>query len=456
MIANAAAQPDQHTRENAASARCPPKVAYIMSRFPKLTETFILYEILALHEQRVAVEIYPLLRARRTEVHPEGASWWRKLRERFTRASGLPAMHPEAEPLVQRAHFTPFLSWPIIRSNLAMFCTRPGKYLGTLGTLIRATLGSPNYLFGGLAIFPKSVHFARLMQEAGISHVHAHFANHPATAAFIIHRLGGIPYSFTAHGADLQVDQHMLREKVAEAEFVVTVSRYNKQLFDEVCGRELGEKVGVIHCGVDTNVFQPRSSSANNHTDEEPLRILCVGTMYEVKGHTYLIEACRLLKQRGVALVCDLVGEGPDREKLAEQVFDSGLAREVRFLGPRTSRDICQLLQQTDISVTPSVPTNSGRREGIPVVLMEAMASGVPVISSRISGIPELVDHEQSGLLIPPRDPEALADALQMLYYDPSARTRLGTCGREKVAAEFDLRGNAALLARQLGKEDRQ
>ncbi len=106
--------------------------------------------------------------------------------------------------------------------------------------------------------------------------------------------------------------------------------------------------------------------------------------------------------------------------------------------------------------MTPSVPTESGRREGIPVVLMEAMASGVPVISSRISGIPELVDHEQNGLLIPPRDPEALADALQLLYYDPSARNRLGTRGREKVAAEFDLRGNAALLARQLGKENRQ
>ncbi len=428
-------------------------VAYIMSRFPKLTETFILYEMLALEQQGIQVELYPLLRARNTATHPEGASVWAKLRERVSRSQGEVVMHPEAKSFVARANFLPFISWPILRAQFHFLFRKPGAYLSTLWTLLRATWGSLNYLLGALGLFPKTVYFADRMAAAGITHVHAHFANHPAAAAFIIHRLAGIPYSFTAHGADLQVDQHMLREKVAEAAFVVTISNYNRDLIASVCGERLRHKIMVIRSGVDTQVFRPRAAN-NADGPASRLSILCTGTLYEVKGQTSLIEACRLLRERGINFVCHFIGEGPDLATLTEQATQAGLSDCVHFLGRRTREEIAEQLHQTDVVAVPSVPTDSGRREGIPVVLMEAMASGVPVVASGISGIPELVEDGASGLLVPPRNPPALADALERLYRDPALRRRLGQAGRDKVMREFDLCTNAALLAQHFTAED--
>jgi glycosyltransferase involved in cell wall biosynthesis len=409
-------------RERAATR---PKVAYIMSRFPKLTETFILYEMLALEQQGVQVELYPLLRERAA------------------------VMHPEAVAMLERAHFQPFLSWQILRSQMRFLRRKPRAYLGTLWTLLRSTWGSPNFFFGALGIFPKAVYFAELMADDRVQHVHAHFANHPAAAAFIIHRLSGIPYSFTAHGSDLHVDRHMLREKVAEAAFVVPISDYNKELIVTECGEQFRHKVLVIHCGVDTQVFQP----VEHKPVDGPLAILCTGTLHEVKGQTFLIEACRLLNERNIAFTCNFVGDGPDHSALAEQIAAAGLNEHVHLLGHRTREEVAELLRGADVVVVPSVPTKGGKREGIPVVLMEAMGSGVPVIASGISGIPELVEHEVSGLLTPPRDARALAAALERVCGDALLRERLGQAGRAKVVREFDLMTNAGALAARFQME---
>jgi glycosyltransferase involved in cell wall biosynthesis len=177
--------------------------------------------------------------------------------------------------------------------------------------------------------------------------------------------------------------------------------------------------------------------------------------MYEVKGHTYLIDACRLLKEEKLDFVCRLVGDGPFRPALEQQIERSGLTQHVSFCGEYTHQEIADLLQKVDTLVVPSIPTSSGRREGIPVVLMEAMASGVPVVASGISGIPELVEDEVSGLLVRPRDPEALAMAIKRLYQDPGLCQRLGQAAREKVLAEFDLDVNAASLAHSMEQAQR-
>jgi colanic acid/amylovoran biosynthesis glycosyltransferase len=407
------------------------KVAYMMSRFPKLTETFILYEMLALEQNGVSIELYPLLRERTT------------------------VMHAEAALLVERAHFQPFISWRILRTQLRFLRRKPRAYLGTLWALLRGTWGSLNFFVGALGIFPKTVYFAELMAADGVQHVHAHFANHPAAAAFIIHRLVGIPYSFTAHGSDLHVDRHMLREKVAEAAFVVTISNYNKELIVEECGEQFRDKILVIHCGVDTQIFQPRREDTEHQQSGSPFTILCTGTLHEVKGQTYLIEACRLLSEHAIDFVCHFIGDGPDRDALAEQIRQAGLSERVHLLGRQTREQIAELLARADVVVTPSVPTSSGKREGIPVVLMEAMGSGVPVVASGISGIPELVEHEGSGLLVPPRDAQALADALERLHGDPALREHLGRAGRDKVVREFDLQTNANMLAQYFTTEAR-
>src|SRR6266508_4090686 len=172
------------------------KNGYVTLRFPTLTEAFVLYEILCLERSGVEVEFYPLLRERAAVVHPE------------------------AVPVVNRAHFLPFLSWPILLSQLHFLRRRPRPYLGALRALVQGTWGSANYLIGGIGIFPKVAHAARELEEEGVEHVHCAFSSHPAVAGFLIHRLTGIPYSFTAQGSDLHVDRHMLSEKVAEAAFV--------------------------------------------------------------------------------------------------------------------------------------------------------------------------------------------------------------------------------------------
>ena len=373
------------------------RVAYIMSRFPKLTETFVLFEMLAVEEQGLPVEIYPLLRARNTNNEQAGAGLIKKVWECWAPQRGPQVMHTEAEPLVRRAHFQPFLSWRIMWANLNVICRMPGTYLGTLWTVLRSAWGNFNFVVGGLCIFPKCIYFAHQMDRTGITHIHAHFANHPAVAAFIIHRVTRIPYSFTAHGSDLHRDRRMLREKVAEAEFVVAISHYNRELILQECGQQLRDEVVVLHCGVDTNVFRPGNARIDAQRRRRPYSIFCIGMLHEVKGQTYLLEACRQLRQRGVDFVLNLVGDGPDRAALQRQAVRASLRDQVIFHGRKNRDEIAALLPYAHVVAGPSVPTDNGQREGIPVVLMEAMSSGVAVVASNISGIPELVEDQKSG-----------------------------------------------------------
>jgi colanic acid/amylovoran biosynthesis glycosyltransferase len=405
----------------------PLRVAYVMSRFPKLTETFILFEMLAVERQGVTVELFPLLRERTSTIHPE------------------------AMVLMDRARFLPFLSWSIVKSQLWFLRYRPSRYLRTIGAIIRGTWRSPNFLLGGLGILPKVAHAARLMRAVGVDHVHCHFANHPAMAGLIIHRLVGLPYSFTAHGSDLHVDRRMLCEKVSGARFVVAISDDNRRVIERECPTAPAGRIQVIHCGVDTSVFRPvavanAGSAAGVGDGDGPLEILAVGTLHEVKGQAVLVDACRELTARGVAMRARFVGDGPDRAMLTERIAAAGLDGRVQLLGTRTRAEIADLLAMTDVLVAPSVPTRSGKREGIPVVLMEAMASGVPVVASRLSGIPEIVRDGENGRLFPPGDASALADALVELATDSALRDRLGRAARETAVRAFDVDANAALL----------
>ncbi|MGI8873346.1 MAG: glycosyltransferase, partial [Egibacteraceae bacterium] len=396
------------------------KVAYTMSRFPKISETFVLYELLAVEREGVTVELYPLLRER------------------------VDLMHPEAVPLMERAHFQPFLSGAILRSQLHFLRHHPRRYLTTLFGLLKGTWGSLNFFVGGIGIFPKVAHMARLMAADGVRHVHCHFATHPALAGWVVHRLVGIPYSFTAHGSDLHVDRHMLPQKVAQAAFVVTISEDNREVIVRTCGEWARERVHVVQCGVEVDELAPASGARRG----EHFAVLCIGTLHEVKGQRYLLEACRLLADAGIDVACTIVGEGPDRAALEAWIDRQRLASCVTLAGQRSRREVAAFLAAADVVAVPSVPTPSGKREGIPVVLMEAMSSGVPVVASGISGIPEIVEHERTGLLVPPGDAAALAAALRRLHDDASLRKRLAAAGRDKVVRDFNLRTGAAHLAR--------
>ena len=410
------------TAQVAIPSDCKKKIAYVVSHFPKLTETFILDEMIAMEQNGLSIELFPLLRDR-TKV-----------------------IHPAAKPFMARAHFQPFLSWAILKANLYYIKRKPGEYLGTLFTVLKSTWGSYRLFIGSIGIFPKSVFFAYQMAEEGITHVHAHFARHATTTGFVIQRIAGIPYSFTAHGSDIHCDRHMLREKVAEADFVVPISNFNKKVILDECKGQYMDKLKVIHCGVDTQQdFKPRSWDEDIEK-RNTVSIICIGTLHEVKGQTYLIDSCKILKEAGYNFVCHFVGEGPDRSSLIKQAAQAGLDCII-FHGLLTRPEIIQMLQEMDIAVTPSVPASDGRREGIPIVVMEAMASGLPVVASNISGIPELVEDNRNGFLVPPREVGALAAAIERLIQEPDLRRRFGMAGRGKIEKEFALHLNSIKLA---------
>jgi glycosyltransferase involved in cell wall biosynthesis len=394
------------------------RVAYVMSRFPKLTETFVLFEMLALSELGFEVEVFPLLRER----------------ER--------AVHAQARALVERAYYTPFLSPAILAAQFHFLARSPRAYLATLFQVFLRTLPSPNFLAGAFVFFPKSVLFAREMQRRGVAHVHAHFANHPALAALIVHRLTGIPFSFTAHGSDLHVDQTALGWKIAESAFAVSVSEYNREFVRERAGSPAADKLIVIHCGVDLAQFERAAPGAG-----ATFEILCVAALRTVKGHRHLIDACALLSAAGVPFRCHLVGGGPLERELATTIERAGLGGRVLMHGPQPREAVLERMRSAHVLVQPSIVDRAGRREGIPVTLMEAMATGLPVVASRLSGIPELIEDGRSGLLVEAGDARALADALARLRAEPELCASLGREARARVEAAFDLRRNARSLA---------
>src|ERR1051325_10687140 len=299
----------------------PLRLAQLVSRFPMVTETFVLYELEAMEKLGVTVELYSLLRE-----HPK-------------------VVHAEAEKWVRRAHYLPWLSSGILRAHWRFIRHHPGRYFRTLAEVLRGTWGCLRCFGGAFAFFPKAVRFAYEMEKQGIQHVHAHFAYHAAVAGLIVHRLTGIPFSFTARGSDVQSDGHKLKGKVDAADFVISVSEYNKEIILSKCGSGTCKKIHVIHGGVDVERLSPRFDS----WPKSLLRILCVARFEEVKGHAYLVEACRILKERGLAFECLLIGEGPLRPQIENQIKQSGLSDEVLLPGPKPYDEVIEQLSRPDL-----------------------------------------------------------------------------------------------------------
>ncbi len=412
----------EHQNNKNVSSKKDFNIAYMMSRFPKITETFVLSEMKEIEEQGYHVNVYPLQKEK-TKI-----------------------MHADAKQYVDRAFYTPWFSFRFVSAHIHYLLNSPGTYFFVAWTLLKANWGSRRFLGGAIAFFPKNVYIAYQMQKDGINHLHAHFASHPAMAAWVIHQLTHIPYSFTAHGSDLHRDQHMLMEKVKSASSVISISEYNKNMILETCSPEDADKIQVVHCGIDPDKFRKINEETSFNKGLSKFRIACVGTLHEVKGQKYLIEACRSLKESGIDFSCHLIGDGPDEEILKELVHKYNLEESVIFEGRKTSEEIQLFLQDVDVLVVPSVQTKCGRREGIPVVLMEALSSHVAVIASDLSGIPELVMNGETGLLTEPRNSNSIQNAIQALYQDEKLRHQLAESGYQKVLKEFNLSQNAKSL----------
>lgn len=392
----------------------------MMSRFPHLPETFILREMNALAARGFEVEVVPLVVQREGVVHAAAAAWMSRL-PRYGAASlrRLPAA--------------------------ALYALRrPRRAMRVAAQSSAGNRGNPKFLLRGLAVLVGALALADRLERSGVDHVHAHYATHPALFAWIVHQLTGIPYSVTAHAHDIFVDRTMLATKLSGASFVVTISRFNADLLKRALEDAALPPLHVVHCGV------PIDELAHDHAlwpGSGPLRILAIGSLQPYKGHRYLIEACSRLVGR-LDVACTIVGEGPERGQLERQLQLRGLEGRVRLAGAKTEQEVSRLLREAHIYVHPSVKEPSGKMEGIPVALMEAMAAGVPVIATRLSGVPELVRDQETGVLVDPESPDQLAAAVEAVARAPrtviEARTRRA---RELVSTEFDLEKNVARLA---------
>ncbi|MBF6590432.1 MAG: glycosyltransferase [Ktedonobacterales bacterium] len=403
-----------------------------MTRFPKITETFILREIRALEQLGWRVDVFALIRERESVPHPGVAE------------------------VTARAHFGGAKKLQPLGAMMAELARHPLRSSRLLLRTVRHLWRTPGFLIRALASFPVAVSWAHIARESGARHIHAHFATHAAYIAYSMSELSGIPYSFTAHAHDIYQERAMLEEKIRAAQFVVTISEYNRALLARLYP-QAAAKILVVRGGVDLQAFRPRDADAVR-ADAGALRILATGRLQEYKGMPYLVEACRQVKALGIPFQCDIIGDGPQRPALEAAILRHELAPCVHLLGWLPSPEVGQRLLEADVFVLPSVVAADGMMEGLPVALMEAMSCGVAVVSTLISGIPELVRDGRNGLLVPPRDATALASALVRLYHEPAMRARMGREGRATIERDFDLdhntRRKAALFAQALARED--
>jgi glycosyltransferase involved in cell wall biosynthesis len=284
------------------------------------------------------------------------------------------------------------------------------------------------------------------LHRRALHHLHVHFANPATDVALLAARLsrerGDDPplrFSFTMHGPTefQQPDGSRLAEKARAAAFVVCISEYARAQLERVAGPQVRDRLDVVHCGVDVDCFAPVARAALDTTT-----ILCVGRLVADKGQATLLDAFAALRRRGQPVRLVLVGDGDTRAALEARARELGVAVHVTFAGAVGQDEIGGWYARADVFCLPSFA------EGVPVVLMEAMATELPVVTTPVAGIPELVEHGISGLLVEPGDPEALADALAALIADPQLRRRMGAAGRAHVLDEFDIEGCAAELQR--------
>lgn len=393
------------------------RVAYLVSRFPSVTETFVLNEMIELGKLGTQAQVYSFI---------QDLSLLR---------------HAGVEDFIEDATHVSLKSSACIGAQWYWLTRRPVRYLKLWIDAIRLNAASPRFLARVFVVIPKAATFARAMKTHDIDHIHAHFATHSALAAYSVHRLNDIRYSVTVHAHDLYVDRSMLRQKLAAAHFVATISEFNRDMIARLYGGALASKVHIVRCGVDTAQYQPIEKN-----DGQRLRLVCVASLQPYKGHRFLIEACAELKRRAIDFHCELIGEGECRDDIEAQLRRFDLTGHVQLSGAQNAQQVRLALAQADIFVLPSIVTESGKMEGIPVALMEAMALELPVISTRISGIPELVRDGSTGRLSEPGDAAQLAQIVAELWNDPQQRRRLGRQARQLVQAQFDLAYNAKVL----------
>ena len=415
------------------------RLAIVVSQFPCSDEVFILRELRALERRGFELRIF--------SIKP---------------ASEAP-LHAEAVPLVPAARYSPFVSPEVLRRNLQLLAREPALYLRMLGTIVRETWRSTPMLTRSLAVFPQAVRWGMELREEPVERIHSHWATHPTTAGWVMSQIAKTPLSMTAHAHDIYLDQAMLAFKLREALAVLTRTGQNLAFLKELVPDVPEGRVRLSYHGLDLDVYKPAAAPP------EIFRVLSVGTLLPRKGFDTLLDACAILQRDGLPFECTLVGDGPMRAELEQRAAQLGL-RGVTFLGKQSQEKLPDLYKRSSVFVLAAVrgqPATAGVAQkpsasdlihfGIPNVILEAMACGLPVVTTRQAPLVEVMRGEpsdgeaQNGVYIADRDPAALAAALAALAKDPARRAAIGARAVARIRAGFDIHVTSGEVAEALG-----
>ena len=400
----------------------PPVLGYVVSRYPRYSETFIVNEILDHERAGRTIEIFAL--------RPSIDSHFQDLISQVR--APVHYVYLPGEGLTPEQLTGSLLSagvfWNVIQEASASV---PG-----LWSALEAARGEE------IREVYQAVVLARLVRDKGIGHLHAHFAGRPTTVARLAAHFAGIPYTFTAHANDIfnnSTRPDDMQRKLADAAVAVTVSDYNAAYLRTTFGAA-AERVQRIYCGLDLARLRYESPQ------DRPPWIVAVGRLVEKKGFADLIEACAILARRGRSFGCQIIGTGMLDAPLRALVARLGLEKTVELAGPRPQGAVIEAVQGAAAVVLPCVVGEDGDRDGLPTVILEAMALGTPCVSTDVTAIPEAVRDGDTGLAVAQHDPDALAAAIERLLFDPALRVRLAVNARQLIERDFDVRRNAARL----------
>ncbi|MHA3771044.1 glycosyltransferase [Verrucomicrobiota bacterium sgz303538] len=381
------------------------RLAYLYSRYPIVSQTFCDTEMLALERMGVELEIY--------SIYPPPTSF----------------RHGHAARLKAPIHYAPAAQILKVGETAAK---KNGHWPAELIAEHEKRYG-PEYKVALRA--RNALYFADLFKARGITHFHVHFANRAAHTAMFIKAISGIPFSLSTHGQDFMVDlgnDDLLREICREAEFIANETEFSKGLVANLCPDSAGKMFRVFN-GMDlTNFPAPKTA-----TESAVPRIVSIGRLIEFKGFHHLISACATLRDRGIAFECEIVGEGPWRAALEDQIAQLKVGDRVRLLGALPQEEVFGKLRGCDIFTLPCIVDHNGASDVFPTVILEAMASAKAVVSTRLAGVPEQIDSGRTGLLVDPGDERALADALARLLQSPELRREYGQAARQRLENEF-------------------
>ena len=389
------------------------RMGYLVSQYPAVSHTFILREVQALREQGLEIHV--------ASINPTDRE-----------PSKLTA--EEHEEMRNTFYVKQVGVWGVLRAHLSTLIKHPGAYLRGLAFALK--LGGMDFkkILFGLFYFAEAVIVGQWMVSRHLSHLHVHFATPAAMVGLLVTKIFPMTYSLTIHGPDEFYDApgYHLAEKIHGATFVCCIGLFARSQIMKLVHAEDWEKLEVSPLGVDVEVFKPPSS----RRQFQKFEILCVGRLVPAKGQRILIEAVALLEKQGQKVNLRLVGDGPDRRSLEQMVGRRGLDHCITFEGAVNQDRIREFYDSADVFVLPSFA------EGIPVVLMEAMAMEIPTITTWITGIPELIRQDQDGILVPPSDVNKLTQAIRQVMDDEILRRGLGQAGRRRVAARYHLKKN--------------